>query len=43
MTEKETAKLFISTLKDPYYDQMVGNTTKIFTDIVATGEMIECS
>ena len=41
MTEKETAKLFISTLKDPYYDRMVGNTTRIFADIVAAGEMIE--
>ena len=29
MTEKEIAKLFISTLKDPYYDRMVGNTTRI--------------
>ena len=41
MIVKETAKLFISTLKDPYYDRMVGNTTKIFADIVAAGEMIE--
>ena len=41
MTEKEITKLFISTLKDPYYDRMVGNTTRIFANIVATGEMIE--
>ena len=41
MTEKKTAKLFISTLKDPYYDRMVGNTTRIFADIVTVGEMIE--
>ena len=41
MTKKETAKLFISTLKDPYYDRMVGNTIRIFADIVAAGEMIE--
>ena len=41
MTKKETAKLFISTLKDPYYDWMVGNTTWIFTDIVAAREMIK--
>ena len=41
MIEKETAKLFISTLKAPYYDWMVGNTTRIFADIVVTGEMIE--
>ena len=41
MTEKKTTKLFISTLKDPYYDRMVGNITKIFADIVVAGEMIE--
>ena len=41
MTEKETAKLFISTLKDPYYDRMVGNTTRIFANVVAAGEMIK--
>ena len=41
MTENETANLFISTLKDPYYDRMVGNTTRIFADIIAAGEMIE--
>ena len=41
MTEQEIAKLFISTLKDPYYDRMVGNTTRIFVDIVVVGEMIE--
>ena len=41
MTEKETAKFFINTLKDPYYDRMIGNPTKIFADIVTAGEMIE--
>ena len=41
MTKKETTKLFISTLKNPYYDRMVGNTTRIFVDIVVFGEMIE--
>ena len=41
MTEKEMTKLFINTLKDPYYDRMVGNITRIFADIVAIGEMIE--
>ena len=41
MTEKETTKLFISTLKDPYYDRMVDNTTRIFVDIVAVEKMIE--
>ena len=41
MTENETAKLFISTLKDPYCDRIVGNTKRIFTNIIAVGEMIE--
>ena len=41
MTKKEIAKLFISTLKDLYYDWMVGNTTRILADIVVVGEMIE--
>ena len=41
MTEKKIVKLLISTLKDPYYDWMVGNNTKIFADIVTVGEMIK--
>ena len=41
MTEKKIAKLFINTLKDLYYDRMVGNTTRIFPDIVTAREMIE--
>ena len=40
MTEKETVKLFINTLKNPYYDGMVGNITKIFANIVIAREMI---
>ena len=41
MTDKELNKLFINTLKAPYYDRMIGNTNKNFTDVVAAGEMIE--
>ena len=41
MIEMEIVKLFISTLKNPYYNRMVSNTTRIFTNIVAAGEMIE--
>ncbi|EOY09160.1 Uncharacterized protein TCM_024561 [Theobroma cacao] len=41
LTEKETTMLFIGTLQPPYYDKLIGNATKNFTDIVISGEMIE--
>ena len=41
LTEKETMMLFVSTLCPPYYDKLVGNATKNFTDLVISGEMIE--
>ena len=31
----------LNTLKVPYYDQMIGNSNKDFSDVVAAGEMIE--
>ena len=37
MTEKEVNKMFLNTLKAPYYDRMIGNSNKNFSD----GEMIE--
>ena len=40
MTDKELNKLFVNTLKAPYYDRMIGNT-KNFADMVEAGEMIE--
>ena len=33
--------MFLNTLKVPYYDQMVGNSNKDFSDVVSAGEMIE--
>ena len=41
MTDKELNKMFFNTLKAPYYDRMVGNSNKDFSDVVSTGEMIE--
>ena len=34
-------KLFLNTLKAPYYDRMIGNSNKDFSDVVSAGEMIE--
>ena len=33
--------MFLNTLKAPYYDQMIGNSNKDFSDIVSVEEMIE--
>ena len=41
MTDKELNKIFINTLKVPYYDRMIGNSNKDFSDVVSIGEMIE--
>ena len=41
MIEKELNKMFLNTLKTPYYDRMIGNSNKDFSDIVSVGEMIE--
>ncbi|XP_022751308.1 uncharacterized protein LOC111300005, partial [Durio zibethinus] len=41
LTEKEITVLFVNTLKAPYYDRLVGNATKNFSDMVISGEMIE--
>lgn len=41
LTEKERTVLFVSTLRAPYYDKLVGNATKNFADMVISGEMIE--
>ena len=41
MTNKEVNKMFLNTLKAPYYDQMIGNSNKDFADVVFAGEMIE--
>ncbi|KAA3486715.1 hypothetical protein EPI10_030594 [Gossypium australe] len=41
LLEKKTTMLFINTLKAPFITHMLGSTTKSFSDIVMTGEMIE--
>ena len=33
--------MFLNTLKAPYYDRMIGNSNKDFSDVVSAGEMIE--
>ena len=41
MIDKELNKMFLNTLKAPYYDWMIGNSNKDFSDIVSAGKMIE--
>ena len=41
ITDKEVNKMFLNTLKASYYDRMIGNSNKDFSDIVSTGKMIE--
>ena len=41
MTDKELNKMFLNTIKAPYYDQMIKNFNKDFLDVVSAWEMIE--
>ena len=41
MIDKEVNKMFLNTLKAPYYDRIIGNSNKDFSDVVSAGEMIE--
>ena len=41
LTDKKLNKMFLNTLKAPYYDRMIGNSNKDFFDVVSAGEMIE--
>ena len=41
LTDKELNKMFLNTLKAPYYDRMIGNSNKDFSNVVSAGEMIE--
>ena len=41
MIEKKVNKMFLNTLKALYYDWMIGNSNKDFSDVVSAGEMIE--
>ena len=41
LTDKELNKMLFNTLKASYYDQIIGNFNKDFSDVVLVGEMIE--
>ena len=41
MTDKELNNMFLNTLKEPYYDRMIENSNKDFSDVVSVGEIIE--
>ena len=41
MTDKEVNKMFFNTFKAPYYDRMIENSNKDFSDVVSDGEMIK--
>ena len=41
LTDKELNKMFLNTLKAPYYDRMIRNSNKNFSNVVSVGEMIE--
>ena len=41
LTDKELNKMFLNTLKVPYYDRMIENSNKDFSDVVSVEEMIE--
>ena len=41
MTDKELNKMFLNTLKAPYYDRMIRNSNTNFSDVVFMREMIK--
>ena len=41
LDSSETTKMFIHTLKAPYYDMMVGHAAKDFSKIVMSGALID--
>ena len=41
LTDKELNKMFLNTLKTPYYNWMIENSNKDLSDVVSVGEMIE--
>ena len=43
LTERETTKIFVNSLKRIYHDKMLGNATKNFADMVVSREFIESS
>ncbi|KAL4278120.1 hypothetical protein GQ457_03G017630 [Hibiscus cannabinus] len=43
LLENEITLLFVNTLKDDFYDQMLDHATKPFADMVLTGELIHAA
>ena len=41
LDEREMIKIFIDTLKNPYFDQMIGLQMQFFVDLIPVGERIE--
>ena len=41
MIEKETTFIFVNTLPTPYYDKMIGNSMRNFSEMVWSSELIE--
>ena len=41
LDEKEMIKIFVDTLKNPYFDQMIGLQLQFFVDLILVGERIE--
>ena len=41
LTDIEMTSMFMNTLRAPFYDQMIGNATTNFFDIIVIGERIE--
>ena len=41
MTDKKLNKMFLNTLKAPYYDRMIENSNKDFLDVVSAEKMIK--
>ena len=41
LEEKEMMKIFIDTLKNPYFDRMLGLQLQFFTDLIPIRERVE--
>ena len=41
LDEREMIKIFVDTLKNPYFDRMIGLQMQFFVDLIPVGERIE--
>ena len=41
LDEREMIKIFVDTLKNPYFDRMIGLQLQFFVDLIPVGERIE--